>query len=144
MKMIQTKYKLHTDQDAHSHSAWDVRQLLQIIADRAWIVGLCLVVTVGIASAYVYMTPNSYSSTGVLYVEQRDQKVVSNQDVSQQDLESSDMMKTVEQSLTTDDILLRVIKDNQLADNPAFLPAKLMGYTDDELLKALKERHATD
>lgn len=140
MKMIQTKYKLHTDQDDHSHSAWDVRQLLQIIADRAWIVGLCLVVTVGIASAYVYMTPNSYSSTGVLYVEQRDQKVVSNQDVSQQDLESSDMMKTVEQSLTTDDILLRVIKDNQLADNPDFLPAKLMGYTDDELLKALKER----
>jgi capsular exopolysaccharide synthesis family protein len=137
MKNNQNKYSYP---DHNSHSAWDVRQLLQILADRAWIPGLCLLVTIGLAAAYLLVTPKSYSSAAVLYVEQRDQKVVSIQTVSQQDLESSDMMKTVEQSLTTDEILLRVIKKNQLADNAEFLPKKPAAYTDDELVKALNQR----
>ncbi|MDB6056853.1 MAG: hypothetical protein JWO95_697 [Verrucomicrobiales bacterium] len=140
MKTTQNNYNKYTYQDDNSHSAWDVRQLLLILADRAWILGLCLVATIGLAAAYLFVTPKSYSSTAVLYVEQRDQKVVSIQDVSQQNLESSDMMKTVEQSLTTDDILMRVIKHNHLADNSEFLPKNPVAYTDDELLKALNQR----
>jgi capsular exopolysaccharide synthesis family protein len=140
MKTTPNKYNKYAYQDDNSYSAWDVRQLMQILADRAWILGLCLVVVIGLAAAYLLVTPKSYASTAVLYVEQRDQKVVSIQDVSQQDLESSDMMKTVEQSLTTDEILMRVIKENHLADNPDFLSKKPLAYTDDELLKALNQR----
>ena len=134
MKNAQAKFAYP---DAPPRSAWDVRHLLQILADRAWLPGLCLVVCIGLADGYLYLTPKTYASSAILYVEQRDEKVVSIQDVSQQDLESTDMMKTVEQSLTTDDILLRVIRDNHLAANPDFLPAKPGGYTDDELLQAL-------
>jgi capsular exopolysaccharide synthesis family protein len=136
MKTAQHKY---TYQDAPPHSAWDVRHLLQILADRAWLPGLCLVTCIGLADAYLLVAPKTYASSAILYVEQRDEKVVAIQDVSQQDLESTDMMKTVEQSLTTDDILLRVIRDNHLADNPDFLTIKPQGYTDDELLKALNK-----
>jgi uncharacterized protein involved in exopolysaccharide biosynthesis len=134
MKRTHQKYAY---QDAQPHSAWDVRHLLQILADRAWLPGLCLVVSIGLADGYLFLAPKTYASTAILYVEQRDEKVVSIEDVSQQDLEATDMMKTVEQSLTTDDILLRVIRDNHLADNPDFITIKPEGYTDDELLKAL-------
>jgi capsular exopolysaccharide synthesis family protein len=140
MKTTQNNYNKYSYQDDNSHSVWDARQLLQILADRVWILGLCLIATIGLAAAYLLVTPKSYSSTAVLYVEQRDQKVVSIQDVSQQDLESSDMMKTVEQSLTTDDILMSVIKNNHLADNADFVPKKPLAYTDDELLKTLNQR----
>jgi capsular exopolysaccharide synthesis family protein len=137
MKTPQNKY---TYQSAPAPSAWDVRHLVQILADRAWLPGLCLVISIGLADAYLIMTPKTYASTAVLYVEQRDQKVVSIEDVNQQDLESTDMMKTVEQSLTTDDILLRIIHDDHLADNPDFLPKKSVAYTDDDLLKALSQQ----
>jgi capsular exopolysaccharide synthesis family protein len=137
MKTNQTKY---TYQDDATHSAWDVRQLFQNITDHVWILGLCLLAAIGLATGYLLIKKTTYASTAVLYVEQMDQKVVTIQDVSQQDLESSDTMKTVEQSLTTDDLLLRVIKDNHLADNVDFLPTKKRGYTDDELIKALSQR----
>jgi capsular exopolysaccharide synthesis family protein len=137
MKTTNPKSTYHDDA---TPSAWDLRHLLQILADRAWLPGLCLVVSIGLADVYLLVTPKTYASTAVLFVEQQSDKVVSIQDVTQQDLESTDMMKTVEQSLTTDDILLRVIRDNHLADNPDFLPTKAEGYTDDELLKALNQR----
>jgi capsular exopolysaccharide synthesis family protein len=121
-------------------SALDMRHLVQILADRTWLPLLVLVIAIGAADVYLYVTPKTYSSTGVLYVEQRDQKVVSVDDVNQQDLESTDMMKTVEQSLTTPDILFRVISENHLADNPDFLDKRALPYTDDELLKALTDR----
>ena len=123
-----------------SASMWDVRGILQILADRTWLVGLCVVVSIGLADVYLLVTPKTYASTAILYVEQRDQKVVSIEDVSQQDLESIDMMKTVEQSLMTDDLLLLVIRENHLASNPNFLPQTSRGYTDDDLLKAAGQR----
>jgi capsular exopolysaccharide synthesis family protein len=113
---------------------------VQILADRTWLPLLFLVISIGASDVYLFVTPKTYASTAVLYVEQRDEKVVTVDDVNQQDLESTDMMKTVEQSLTTDDILLRVIRDNHLADNPDFLDKSPEGYTDDELLKALNAR----
>jgi capsular exopolysaccharide synthesis family protein len=137
MKTARQKYPY---QEVPHHSAWDMRHLLQILADRAWLPLLCLVVSIGLADAYLFFTPKTYASTAILYVEQRNEKVVSIEDVSQQDLEATDMMKTVEQSLTTDDILLRVIRENHLADNPDFLTIRPEGYTDDELLKALNKR----
>jgi capsular exopolysaccharide synthesis family protein len=137
MKTSSNKYAY---QNEPAHSAWDARHLLQILADRAWLPGLCLVISIALADVYLLITPKTYASTGILYVEQRDQKVVSIQDVTQQDLESTDMMKTVEQSLTTEDILLRVIRDNHLADNPDFLKINPEGYSDDELLKALNQK----
>jgi capsular exopolysaccharide synthesis family protein len=117
-----------------------VRHLAQILADRTWLPLLFLVISIGAADVYLFVTPKTYASSAVLYVEQRDDKVVTVDDVNQQDLESTDMMKTVEQSLTTDDILLRVIRENHLGDNPDFLDKRPEGYTDDELLKALNAR----
>jgi len=135
--------KPYGNQSTHhddSSSMWDVRGILQILTDRTWLLGLCLVVSIGLADVYLLVTPKTYASLAILYVEQRDQKVVSIQDVTQQDLESIDMMKTVEQSLTTDDLLLHVIKEDRLATNPDFLPQQAAGYTEDELLKAVKQR----
>jgi len=137
MKPSQNK---STYQDDSSGSEWDVRSILQILGDRTWLLGLCIVLSISLADVYLLVTPKSYASSAILYVEQRDQKVVSIQDVNQQDLESIDMMKTVEQSLTTDDLMLKVIQDNHLATNPDFLPPDPKGYTDDELLKAITQR----
>jgi polysaccharide biosynthesis transport protein len=137
MKTTQNKYPYL---DAPPPSAWDMRHLVQVLADRKWLPLLFLVISIGAGDVYLFVTPKTYSSTAVLYVEQRDEKVVSVDNVNQQDLESTDMMKTVEQSLTTDDILLRVIRDNHLADNPDFLDKRPQGYTDDELVKALTDR----
>ncbi len=137
---MRTSKTKSTYQDEAAYSVWNVRSLVQILADRAWLPGLCLVVAIGLADIYLLVTPKTYACSAILYVEQRDQKVVSIEEVAQQDLESVDMMKTVEQSLITDDLLFRVINTNHLADNPDFLPQRPRGYTDDEVLKALTQR----
>ena len=47
----------------------------------------------------------------------------------------TDMMETVEQSLTTNDILLRVNRDNHLADIPDFLISQ--SYLDDAITRGV-------
>ena len=119
---------------------WDFRQLLRLVREKARVIALCTFLCVGLAVAYLFLAPRIYSSRAVIYVEQRDKKVVNIQAVDPEDLEAMEVMKTVEQSLGTDEMMLAVIKANHLGDLPEFGGGDPRNpVTDDQLIKALNK-----
>jgi capsular exopolysaccharide synthesis family protein len=120
---------------------WDFRHLLRLMKEKALVIVLSTLVCVTLAGVYLFFAPRIYSSRAVIYVEQRDKKVVNIEAVDSEDLEAMEVMKTVEQSLCTDEMMLAVIKANHLGALPEFgggNPAKPV--TDDQLIKSLAKR----
>jgi capsular exopolysaccharide synthesis family protein len=126
---------VHTDDSVGS--VWDLRNLLQIITDRLWILIVCVVLMSGAGAFYLTTATRTYESHALLTVDQRAQKVLPVADVNQVDLEALDTMKTVEQSLTNDEIMLSVAKALDIVHNPEFLKQAATPAGDDEVIKAL-------
>jgi capsular exopolysaccharide synthesis family protein len=135
MKNVTLIYPSH---DQMAGTIWDFHHLFRLMKQRARVIVLSTLVCVCLAAVYLYVAPRIYSSRAVIYVEQRDKKVVNIESVDSEDLEAMEVMKTVEQSLGTDEMMLAVIKANHLADLQEFgggdaaKPA-----TDDQLIKSL-------
>jgi succinoglycan biosynthesis transport protein ExoP len=119
----------------------DFRHLLRLMREKAGILALSTIVCVALAVVYLMVAPRIYSSRAVIYVEQRDKNVIDIKAVDPEDLEAMEVMKTVEQSLGTDEMMLRVIKANHLANVPEFGGTDPSNpATDDMLIKALTNR----
>jgi capsular exopolysaccharide synthesis family protein len=122
-------------------TVWDFGHLFRLMKEKAGVIILSTLVCVGLAVAYLSVAPRIYSSRAVVYVEQRDKKVVNIQAVDSEDLEAIEVMKTVEQSLGTDQMMLAVIKANHLGDLPEFGGGDASKpVTDDQLIKSLAKR----
>jgi capsular exopolysaccharide synthesis family protein len=135
MKNVTLIYPSH---DQLAGTIWDFRHLFQLIREKAAVIILSTLFCVSIAAVYLWFAPRIYSSRAVIYVEQRDKKVTNIQEVGSEDLEAMEVMKTVEQTLQTDEILLAVIKANHLGDLKEFGggdPANPV--TADQLIKRL-------
>ncbi len=125
--------------------AIDFRRIRHLLRERALFIVLGTLAFVALACVYLALKPAVYASVATLIIEQQDRKVVNtlldSQDVTQNDLHTLDVMKTVEQSLTSDALELRVIRANGLATNPHFVPARPgRPYSDDEMLLAFSKR----
>src|SRR5215210_5686874 len=95
-----------------AESAWDFRRTYHLLREKAWLIALCTLSFVLLAGAYVMRAPKIYAARSVILVEQQERKVVNIQDINQEDLKALEVMKTVEQSLATEELMLRVIKAN--------------------------------
>ena len=129
---------------AAGDQAIDFRRIYYLLRERAWSIALCTLCFAALGMAYILHAHTIYASRAALVVEQEDRKVTNtlldSQDVTQNDLHTLEVMKTVEQGLTSDALLLRVIQANGLATNPHFLPVRAdKPYTDDELLLAFSK-----
>ena len=129
---------------ATSEPAIDFRRIYHLLREQAWFIALCTAGFVVLGLAYILHARTIYASRAALVVEQEDRKVTNtlldSQDVTQNDLHTLEVMKTVEQGLTSDALVLRVIQANGLAANPHFLPVRMdKPYTDDELLLAFSK-----
>lgn len=97
----------------------DIRQLINIVFERLWIIVVCLGVF-GIAGlSYITITPKEYESTVLLEVPQQAQRVVTIEDVSDQDFRSLEVMKTIEQNLQRMSLYERVMGLEEVIQNPA-------------------------
>ena len=118
----------------------DFPRLYHLLREKAWLIALCTIGVFLLAGIYLLRAPKIYASRATIMVEQQESKVVNIQDVTQDDLKALEVMKTVEQSLGTDALMLRVAKVNQLPSNPNFLPPREgQSYSDDELIRALSD-----
>lgn len=116
----------------------DVRQLLNVILDRAWII-LSVFVVVGLLTfGYLQRSPRIYAATATLQVEQQEQRILKFERVVQEDLRSLDILRTIVQTLKTRQLLERVAGTNNLATDARFvglgklptdIPAMLDGMT---------------
>ena len=117
----------------------DLRHIRHLLREKAWFIVLGTLGVMALAGGYLVLARQIYASTATLVIEQQDRKTVNtlldSQDTTQNDLHTLDVIKTVEQSLTSDALELRVIKANALAANPHFIhPRPDKPYSDDELL----------
>lgn len=102
----------------------DLRNLLDSILDRFWIIAICTALA-GIAGViYALRSPIIYASTAVLKIETEQPKIINIEGVLEDDVRGEGMLrekfKEVEQTMRGRDILSRVIITNNLATDARF------------------------
>jgi capsular exopolysaccharide synthesis family protein len=114
-----TPFKLSAD--AH-HDRIDFRAIYYLLREKAWLISLCFLLAAFGTAAHLMRAPKIYAARVVLQLEQEEAKVINIQRVQQEDLQSLESLKTVEQTLQNPAILARVIDANKLATDPRFVP----------------------
>jgi polysaccharide biosynthesis transport protein len=112
------------------------------LLSKWWLIILVVVLIVSAAIGYLSVAQKIYQSRAVVQVAQEAQKVVDIQGINQEDYKEADALKTVEQSLLSETLLLRVVKANGLEKDPIFAPPKKDGsaYLDAELVGLFKPK----
>ena len=134
------------DSPAHGGSSpllrFDFGYLFRLLLSKAWFIILVVVLALSAAIAYLIIAPKLYDSNAAIEVQEEAEKVTNIQDVNKEDYKNSDALKTVEQSLLSDTLLLRVVKANGLDKDPEFAPPRKDGsaYSDIELAEHLKSK----
>jgi succinoglycan biosynthesis transport protein ExoP len=118
----------------------DYAHLFHLLLSKSWIIILFIVFSLGAAVAYLVRTPKIYASHATLQVEEEAPTVVKIQDINSDDFRSPEVLKTIEQSLMSDTLLLRVVKATGLDKDPQFAPPKKDGsaYLESELVDRFK------
>jgi capsular exopolysaccharide synthesis family protein len=132
---------VYPSRDKVEGTTWDLPHIIGVLIENGRIIALSTFGSLMVAVVYVLLAPRIYSSRAVIYVEQRDEDVVNIQAVDPEDLEAMEVMKTVEQSLCTDSVMLAVIHANHLGDLPEFGGGdSSRPVSDDQLIIALNKR----
>ena len=120
----------------------DFAHLYHLLLRKSWLVILCTVLSLGAAIAYLMHAHKIYESRAVIQVEQETQQVLKDEDINREDFKTSEDLKTVEQTLQSDTLLLRVVKANGLDKDPSFAPRKADGsfYLDSQLVNRFKSK----
>ena len=129
----------------HLQELIDFKHLGYVLLKHIWTIVLIVIVGMVITGAVVWILPDIYESRAVLQVQQQEKKVLKSEKVSEETPGSTDFVNSVVQSLTSRNILLRVIKANNLAADPHFAPPKMSGmggetYNDDELVTFMEKK----
>jgi polysaccharide biosynthesis transport protein len=121
---------------------FDFGYLYHLLLSKAWLIILLIVLSLSAAIVYLVLTPRIYNSRAVIQIDQEAQKVVNIQDPNPEDFKSVEVLKTIEQTLMSDTLLLRVIKADGLDKDPLFAPPKENGsaYLDSELVGRFKKK----
>lgn len=127
--------------DTHG-DLFDSERWFNLLRSKAWLIAVVAVVVVIGAAAYAFRLPKIYESRALLQVEQLAQKVVDIADVSQENPQSTDFLKTVVEALKSRKLLARVVKAEGLDKDPDFAPPRKDGspYSDIELVDKLAQK----
>jgi succinoglycan biosynthesis transport protein ExoP len=118
---------------------FDFAHLYHLMLSKAWVIILMVVLTLCAAGAYLVWAPKVYESRAVVSVEQQTPRVNNIQDFNAgggDDMNLPEVLKTVEQALLSESLLLQVVRANGLDKDPTFAPPKKDGsaYLDTELV----------
>ncbi len=120
----------------------DLAHLYHLLLSKARVIIMFVILSLAAAIGYILWAPKIYESEAVIEIGQETPKVSNTQDFSTDNLEtvSDSLLKTVEQALMSDTLLLDVIKTNGLDHDPLFAPPKKDGsdYLDAELVARFK------
>jgi polysaccharide biosynthesis transport protein len=127
---------LSTQVNDSSSATFDLAHFYHLLLSKGWVIILCIVLSLLAAVAYLIWAPKVYESRAVIAVEQESPKVNNIQDFENgDDAKGPEVLKTVEQALLSQTLLLQVVKSNGLDKDPSFAPPKKDGspYLDTEL-----------
>jgi capsular exopolysaccharide synthesis family protein len=114
----------------------DVQIVLEVLRSKALFIAICTAGALLLAFIYTCFTPRVYSAQTVIQIEQEEQKVVKIEGIKSEDLKSLEALKTFEQNVASPEVLLRVIHNPELRNDPTFLP-EVEHKSDNALQKAL-------
>ena len=119
----------------------DILSYYYLLREKWWVFALCLAVTCGAAAAYILRTQPVYASTAVVQVEQKSANVVTFKDVLPEEYKNIEDIKTVEGALSSDSLMHRVLKKNQLVETPEFqAPKGQPAYTESQLIDIMQAK----
>ena len=113
------------------------RQLMQVLREKFWILLLVALAAGLVVWMEADKTPVKYQAKAVLQVDQEEQNPIGFDEVSRQDLRAVEVLNTIVQNIKNSGVMLRVVRNNHLADNPLFLPAQTNPPTEIQLARAL-------
>jgi polysaccharide biosynthesis transport protein len=149
--LIELKHLLVNTKAASTHMTdspsltFDFAHFYHLLLSKAWVIVLVIILSLTAAVAYLISAPKIYESKAVIAVEQESPKVNNVQDFnadSAADINSPDFLKTIEQALLSQTLLLRIVKANGLDKDPIFAPPKKDGtaYLDSELVARFRSK----
>jgi polysaccharide biosynthesis transport protein len=129
---------LSTQVNESSPPTFDLAHFYHLLLSKAWVIFLCVILALLAAIAYLVWAPKIYESRSVIAIEQETPKVNNIQDFNVEnadDTKGPEVLKTIEQALMSQTLLLQVVKMNGLDKDPSFAPPKKDGspYLDTEL-----------
>lgn len=111
---------MHTTLHHHPPSEVDLARCWHLLLRKSWVVALTTVAAIGAASVYLSRAPKIYSSTATIEVEPESRRITSIHQVMSTEFKTNEGLKTVEQSLMTASLMLRVIEKTGLRNDPCF------------------------
>src|SRR5213083_740727 len=118
--MISEKPVAHlTGQYAEAHQ-FDFRRLWHSLIERIWIVAICVLAGLFLALGYLARTPKLYQGHTVLEVDFQEPSVISADASARMRsafLASQEALRTIEQNLTNQTLLSRVVRSEGLAED---------------------------
>lgn len=115
----------------------DLRALWHVLLEKWWIIALGTVLCGALGFAYASRLPKLYSSTATVQVEPEQQRLVT---VEKRTLDAGtdeEVLKTIEQSLLSPDLALRLVNHPEVKSQPGFLPRVKRPASDEQLRRAL-------
>src|SRR5438552_3782562 len=111
----------HLPQHAEGLQRFDFRRFFHSLIERIWIVAICVLAGFFLALGYLARTPKLYMGHSVLEVEFQEPTVIATDDPTSRMrsmfLASQEALRTIEQNLTNQTLLSRVVRAEGLAEN---------------------------
>jgi polysaccharide biosynthesis transport protein len=118
----------------------DFRATLGLLLQKKWLIMLCVLVA-GIAGAiYIVLSPKIYRAQAVIQVEQEGKKVINISSTEAQDFKAEELPKTIEQSMTSPQLLVGLIQRNDLDKDPEFLPVLKRPVSESRMVEELSKQ----
>jgi capsular exopolysaccharide synthesis family protein len=130
------------NQDSGTTFASDVRSMFETLREKLWLILILSAIGGGLGYLYAQRSPKAYSSQVTVQVENEEQKILKIEGVTSDNLKSQEVLSTIEQSLISPELLLRIIERNNLATDPGFLPEMPRPATVNQLREILGKRVA--
>jgi polysaccharide biosynthesis transport protein len=147
---VKTNSSIRPSDDPAAHAGgspllrFDFGYIFRLLLSRAWFIILVVLLASAGAITYLMIAPKIYTAFATVEVQQEADKVTNITDVDKEEYKNNDALKTIEQSLLSDTLLLRVVKSNDLEKDPEFAPPKKDGssYSDMELAALMSKKVA--
>jgi polysaccharide biosynthesis transport protein len=118
----------------------DVRATLLLLREKMWLIILCVLMAGVAGVTYIILRPPIYRAQAVIRVERGGQKVLKEDEHGVLDLNHDEIIKTIEQTLTSSELLLQLVRRNDLDKDPAFLPGLKRPASDNRVVEELDKQ----
>jgi polysaccharide biosynthesis transport protein len=118
----------------------DVRATLLLLREKMWLIILCVLMAGVAGVTYIILRPPIYRAQAVIRVERGGQKVLKEDEHGVLDLNHDEIIKTIEQTLTSSEVLLQLVRRNDLDKDPAFLPGLKRPASDNRVVEELAKQ----